>query len=647
MQEFFETECTLEELLAYEKEVKGVSDGNIRIQTKFGNKKIENIAYTAYNEDTFSIITDSGKSVSASSEHILFSKNAEIKVKNLIPLESTIETIDGEEKVLSVNLIGKNDLIDIQVEDVHEFYTANGIRSHNSTLSDVIKFAIYGRLDSKKLKDIANRLNKNAEVIIEMVTNKGKVKIERGIEPGKFEVYINGAHLDKAGKKSVQEYLEDEILEMPFYVFSNTLSLSINDFKSFLKMSNYDKKAIIDKIFGLQVLNQMRELVKQQSKKLKGAIDQLEASIHSFTVSLNSSQRELDELEEALKRDNSDKKTKLLGEKKGYEEHIKKCSLKMGQVTEKLKDGKEGKKKIQTSISADRQIINSAIEKVKLYENSQCPVCESDLQTDFHKDLLREYEDSKKEAEDRMVEKQEKLKKLDEAIKNLETLRNNITASQSSAQTKLNIANSELKKLDGEEVDDLQLSSLKKILEESQTNINNKKSEQIKKQRGIAFYGLVEEILGDKGVKQLAIKSILPPLNQEIGKIIKTLGIDHKIVFNEEFDAIITHFGVEVSPITLSTGEMKKVDFAVLLAVIRMMKMKYPSLNLLFLDEIFSSIDGDGQYHILKVLREFIDSQKINIFVISHYPVSYTEFDYKIDIKKENGFSSFICEKIE
>jgi len=138
-----------------------------------------------------------------------------------------------------------------------------------TTISDVIKFAIYGKLENKKLKDIANRVNKNMEVAIEITTRNGKVRIERAVEPGYFRLYLDDKEIDKAGKRSVQEYLEEELLEMPFYVFSNTLSLSINDFKSFIRMSNHDKKAIIDKIFGLQVLNTMRDLFNSRRKGLK------------------------------------------------------------------------------------------------------------------------------------------------------------------------------------------------------------------------------------------------------------------------------------------------------------------------------------------------------------------------------------------
>ena len=144
----------------------------------------------------------------------------------------------------------------------------------------------------------------------------------------------------------------------------------------------------------------------------------------------------------------------------------------------------------------------------------------------------------------------------------------------------------------------------------------------------------------------MAIKSILPALNAEIGKLIKTLGVEHRIVFDEEFNARITHFGLEVSPETLSAGEETKVDFAVLLAVIRMMKLKYPQMNMLFLDEIFAKIDGDGQYHILKILKDVVREYAMNIFVISHYPLEQSSFDYVIAVEKNNGYSTFSCQKV-
>jgi DNA repair exonuclease SbcCD ATPase subunit len=515
-----------------------------------------------------------------------------------------------------------------------------------STLSDVIKFAIFGKLENKKLKDMANRLNKNAYVKIEMTTAKGKVEIERGIEPGFFKLFINGAELDKAGKRSVQEFLEEEVLEMPFYVFANTLSLSINDFKSFLRMSSFDKKAIIDKIFGLQVLNQMREILKYQTKKLKESVEDLGTSVLAFTQSLESTQSQLEDLEAKIKESSGEKKTQLLAEKELYNLAIEKHSSNIQKITDKLSKVQDARKRINESMGGDRQLLANLQEKIELYENSQCPTCQASLETDFHQDLLKDYRKNQEEATERYTAKELKLKDLNANYTKLDRLRTEQRQSLTAANVKLNFTENLLSEMT-EEIDDQQTQSLKNMVDEFGSKISEKREEQGNHQKAIAFYNLAEEILGEKGVKQMAIKTILPPLNTEISKIVKTLGIEHRISFNEEFDAKITHFGIEVSADTLSTGEMKKVDFAVLLAVIRMMKMKYPFMNMLFLDEIFSSIDGDGQYHILKILREIVSDYKMNIFVISHYPLSYTEFDYKLEITKNNGFSTFELQKIE
>jgi len=645
MQEFFEIECTLEELYEYNKHTNSIYDNKIYVSTKFGKKCIENIAYTAYNEPTLSIRTETEKNIKVSNNHILYDVNGiEIKSKDL-EIGNYIETTDGYELITYIESIGNYDLMDIQVDDVHEYY-ANGIRSHNSTISDVIKFAIYGRLEKKKLRDLANRLNKNAYVHIDMITKKGKLTIERGIEPSIFDVWINDVKFDKAGKKSVQDYLEEEILEMPFYVFSNTLSLSINDFKSFLTMNNHDKKTIIDKIFGLQMLNQMRELIKGQIKKLKSNMDAIDSSISAFEHSLTTSTTELETLEEQIKQDKSDKIVKLNEQKLIYEDGLRKCLSNLEKIEVKYTEIRKSKVSVQNSISDDRRNKAIAQEKIDLYKNSKCPVCESDLDTDFHTTILKEYQNASIELDESMAAKTETLNKLNENLKKLESLKTDTERNRGSIRSKLNLTQREIDE-SSETIDDKQLGSLRKIIKDAKTNIDTNKKAHVNTQKEVSFYGILDEILGDKGVKQLAIKTIVPPLNVEIGRIVKHLGVDHKIIFNEEFDAKITHFGIEVSPETLSTGEMKKVDFAVLLAVIKMMKIKYPYLNLLFLDEIFSSIDGDGQYYILKILRESVKDYGLNIFVISHYPLSYSEFDYKIEVTKANGFSQMEIKTVE
>ena len=155
----------------------------------------------------------------------------------------------------------------------------------------------------------------------------------------------------------------------------------------------------------------------------------------------------------------------------------------------------------------------------------------------------------------------------------------------------------------------------------------------------------LDDILSEKGVKQLAIRTILPSLNSEILDLLGQMHLDYQVVFDEEFKATIYHMGIEIPVQTLSTGEMKKVDFVVLVAIMKLMKLKFSSINLLFLDELFSSVDPDGIYSILKILQRITRELGLNIFVINHAPMPHEIFDWKLEVKKMNNFSAITIDK--
>lgn len=144
----------------------------------------------------------------------------------------------------------------------------------------------------------------------------------------------------------------------------------------------------------------------------------------------------------------------------------------------------------------------------------------------------------------------------------------------------------------------------------------------------------------------MAIRTILPSLNSEITNLLAKMNLQHQVVFDEEFNSQIYHMGIEIPVQTLSTGEMKKIDFIVLIAILKLMKMKFNSINLLFLDELFSSVDPDGVHSILSILKSISSDLGLNIFVINHAPMPHEIFDFKLDIVKKNNFSSISLETI-
>jgi DNA repair exonuclease SbcCD ATPase subunit len=514
-----------------------------------------------------------------------------------------------------------------------------------STISDVITYGLYGKLEGKKLKDIPNRINGNAWVRITFISNGEEYSVERGIDPSIFNLYVNDTLYDKAGSRSVQEYLTDDIIQIPNYVFNNTISLSINDFKSFLKMSSADKKSIIDKIFGFYVINEMRDLLKDESKAIKENMARLNGEIDGLTRTLSRTQEELQSLSEKIKEDSK-------GKAEDLEEKISKFSSLLDIHKEKVSQFNSLESEVSNQVKSAYRALTTSKEskrtieqKIKLYQNDKCPTCTADLSGSFHQGLKDELNkqlsdfssviDSHQENYDKSLEKETEMRKEKASI----------TEKGNKIVVNINSIKEELKKL--KSVSAVQgLDSLKKISEDTRESIQEFSQERSKEEKKSEWIKKIEDILGDKGVKQLALRTILPSLNGNIAELMGSLHLQYTVTFDEDFNASVFHMGEEISTATLSTGEMKKVDFAVLLSVIKLMKIRFSSINLLFLDEIFSSVDPDGVYTILNTLRKICDELGLNVFVINHAPMPTEIFDYKMEIQKRNNFSDLLIEKV-
>jgi DNA repair exonuclease SbcCD ATPase subunit len=82
---------------------------------------------------------------------------------------------------------------EIEFEDEACLYQVVGENgAGKSSISQVITFGLYGKLEGKKLKDIPNRINGNAWVKISLDSNGSEIVVERGLEPNLFKLYING-----------------------------------------------------------------------------------------------------------------------------------------------------------------------------------------------------------------------------------------------------------------------------------------------------------------------------------------------------------------------------------------------------------------------------------------------------------------------
>jgi DNA repair exonuclease SbcCD ATPase subunit len=122
--------------------------------------------------------------------------------------------------------------------------------------------------------------------------------------------------------------------------------------------------------------------------------------------------------------------------------------------------------------------------------------------------------------------------------------------------------------------------------------------------------------------------------------------IPYIVRFNNNFDCEIYSLGELISYKTLSRGQKKKIDFIIIISFIKLLKTKYPSLNILFLDELFSSIDGEGIYEIIKILRSVVKDNSLHTLIINHSELPIEFFDKKFLVEFDGGFSKLLIEDI-
>jgi exonuclease SbcC len=527
--------------------------------------------------------------------------------------------------------------------DLYLLLGGNG--NGKSTISEVITFSLYGKLEKKTKGDLPNRINKNLWCRIVVVSKGKRISITRGVSPGLFEVDIDGVPYDTSGTSNVQDYIEYELFDIPYQVFKNIIVLSINDFRSFLTMSPGDKRNIVDRLFGFTLINTMRDSIKSERKEIKEQIKTINDELNIIEESIISINQKIEALEKSKAEDNiklaseyRQKIINLIEEKKKLESLVTKIKEKETEMISTLTDEKKDLSEVNFEIK-------NAKTKIDLYSNNQCPTCGSDLHTEHHKSI-------KENVVEILNTNEEKKEKLEESIKSISKKTDEISSKIQEIQSSVIRINlmigqykTEAERLvkENKEIDE---NYLQQLVNENSTKSKERKTKQTKKVQEDTFLEVVETVLGDDGVKNLAMKTILPSLNQSIQNMASQIHLPYSIKFDDKFNCIINALGEEINPKSMSTGERKKADFIIIIAMLKILKIRYPSLNLLFLDEIFSSVDSAGVYEIIKILSEVSKENNLNTWVINHTELPTELFDKQVIAYKEGGFSKLSIETI-
>ena len=130
----------------------------------------------------------------------------------------------------------------------------------------------------------------------------------------------------------------------------------------------------------------------------------------------------------------------------------------------------------------------------------------------------------------------------------------------------------------------------------------------------------------------------MPILNDEIEHNLQLLNFPYQLDIDSKFEPHLKELGVELSPETLSDGEEARVDLVILCSLFKLLKRRFPSINILSIDEVISSLDSESSGLVLEFLKEYAKENNLSCFIVSHTDLFLDNFDKIIEVNKD-GFS--------
>jgi len=526
-----------------------------------------------------------------------------------------------------------------------------------SSFQESIDYTLFGLVRGKEKKripqtELPNRLNNSLLTSIKFENDNGDdIYIERGLKPPKLGVFVNSNDITPSYKGYTTEKKE-RIIGMNYDIYKSFISMSLNDFTNFINLDPETKRKLLNKLFNLEDLDRYYLISKDIIKDNLNNISKIEMSISSNNSTILSYNEEVDTIKniQLNNRTKDDIKQEILSKKSIYLE-LKEKLKEFGILKYELLDKLNKRKEILDSKNNRYNKIDLNIEnienKLKTYEGGECPLCGTILKSDDHNDLLDnlilerdeiiknkdiirlDIFSFKRESQIESIEYKKLLKELYIVKKGYEKISNEITllkreySTNNIDDTILNNLKIKIQKLRNENTEnDKILDSIK---------ISNKK------------YLILNQMFSVNGLRTSIIKNMIKPINDYLIYYLDELESPFTVTIDTDFNADIYERGInKIHSESLSSGESRKINIAIVLSYLEIIR-KVRKCNLLFLDELFASVDVDNVDILLKSLRNFAVKYDINIVVVNHSLMDINLFDRIIEIKKD--IFSMISEK--
>lgn len=521
-----------------------------------------------------------------------------------------------------------------------------------SSLLESIDFSLFNIVRGKNSKRVPNyilpnRNNKNLETEINFINwNGDNITINRKLNPKSFKILVNG--IDNTNKYDLMtQEQKDDLLGIEYNTYKSLVSLNLADFANFINLDTDTKKKLLNKLFNLDEVDNYLSITKELLKNIYKKKDAIETMI---IANNNSIKTYNDNIQVILEKSGLLDKDKIKGIMLEYKNEyiplnheIKELRINYDSIINEIKIKSDILNIKRNKISEGQFTLNDINKKVEIFKNGSCPYCGSNLSDDHHtielNELIEDQNDLKKNMLDLKRSYNDLRIEISSKIDDKNKLNNDIN--EKSIRLKFLISNlKDLKDNYNKGTDSISINEINKNIEKLESDNIKYENNSNRILNKIYKYEKLIDILSEKGIRKNIIRSVVEPINEHLSKYLIELESKYSVKLDDSFDAIIKErFIDDIHIESLSTGEARKINIAIALSYMEMVISMNKKTNILFMDEVFSSVDPDNIDLMLKVLRSFSNRNKINVIIVNHTDFDNSKFDRVIQIDKIMGYS--------
>lgn len=509
---------------------------------------------------------------------------------------------------------------ELDFEQIKGLWKISGsVGSGKTTIGEAILFGLFGTISGKNVGDLVSWGRKNATVEIWCKSNGRNIYIKRIIyAAGSSTIYaeIDGEELIFTNKRNAQQQLENEYFDVSKVTMELLCIISFNNFKSLATLNTGETKKFLDQVLGFYTLTEYSDICKQLRQENENELKNIEKNIAQISAQINKL-NEMSNLE--IIEGDIDEINSMINEIKKQIDNRNSEYLNENQRLTKINnDLKSEATKIKTLGSAKTN-------EIKFIEKGVCPTCGAPIDQSQLENkkaereiLLKNYYDIESKIKENSSDITKNTNKFNEDIKPLK-----LEIDKYKEKIVRLKEQSKRKTVNNEEIEKLQL------------KLNDWQSQNDFCLADCMSWDRLNSILSND-VRSKILESFIPALNKNIMKYAQELHQPYIVSFDNSFKCSVNVCGYnENIPISsLSTGQLKTVDMMIILGVLGTI-IGSSSTNVIFLDELFSNLDGGLRNDMCSVLHRFLKTDN-TMFIISHQDLDERYFNGTMKLHLDN-----------